>query len=129
MKIACVGTDPAGLYLGVLLKRQDPSHIVRFIEQAESVPVPASIICNPLRPRLALADSETLDELKPAISAFGKVTIDADGRLFETAGLKYAAVDRTALMHGLKLRASALGCEFVKGHGRAGLDTLSDFDL
>src|SRR5262245_1943318 len=129
MKIACVGTDPAGLYLGVLLKKRDPSHIIRFVEAAEPIAVPSSIICNPLRPRLALAGTETLDAPEPAISAFDKVTIDADGRLFETKGLKYAAVDRWALVRALKQRASALGCEFVQGRGALRLDALSDFDL
>ncbi|WP_175410282.1 FAD-dependent monooxygenase [Streptomyces sp. TRM64462] len=33
MKIACVGGGPAGLYLAILLKRQDPSHDVTVIER------------------------------------------------------------------------------------------------
>ena len=31
MRITCIGIDPAGLYLGIRLKRNDPAHEVRFI--------------------------------------------------------------------------------------------------
>src|SRR5499426_684235 len=114
MKVTCVGTDPAGLYLGVLLKRRDPSHVVRFIDDAPLPSAPATIICNPLKPRLALADAETLDAIKPAIVPFDRVSIDADGRTFETKGLKYATVDQTALVDALKQRARGLGCTFER---------------
>ncbi len=33
MKVACVGGGPAGLYLSILLKRQDPSHDVTVHER------------------------------------------------------------------------------------------------
>ncbi|MFF4586455.1 FAD-dependent monooxygenase [Streptomyces sp. NPDC001388] len=33
MKVACVGGGPAGLYLSILLKRQDPSHDVTVFER------------------------------------------------------------------------------------------------
>lgn len=33
MKVACVGGGPAGLYLSILLKRQDPSHEVIVLER------------------------------------------------------------------------------------------------
>ena len=91
MKVTCVGTDPAGLYLGILLKRRDPSHVVRFVDGAPLPAVPATIICNPLKPRLTLADTETLDAIKPAIVSLDRVSIDAEGQTFETKGLKYSA--------------------------------------
>ena len=96
MKVTCVGTDPAGLYLGILLRRRDPSHIVRFVDDTPLPSAPAAIICNPLKPRLTLADTETLDAIKPAIVHFDCVSIDAEGRTFETKGFKYATIDRTA---------------------------------
>ncbi|MFI8189176.1 FAD-dependent monooxygenase [Streptomyces sp. NPDC085946] len=34
VKVACVGGGPAGLYLSILLKRQDPSHAVTVYERA-----------------------------------------------------------------------------------------------
>jgi anthraniloyl-CoA monooxygenase len=114
MKVTCVGTDPAGLYLGILLKRRDPSLVVRFLDGGPQPSVPATIICNPLKPRLTLADAETLDAIKPAIVSFDRVSIDAEGRTFETRGLKYATIDRTMLVQALKQRASELGCTFER---------------
>jgi anthraniloyl-CoA monooxygenase len=106
--------DPAGLYLGILLKRRDPSHVVRFVDGAPLPSTPAAIICNPLKPRLTLADAETLDAIKPAIVSFDRISIDAEGRTFETKGLKYATIDRTVLVDALKRRASELGCIFER---------------
>jgi anthraniloyl-CoA monooxygenase len=114
MKITCVGMDPAGLYLGILLKRRDASHVVRFVDGAPLPSAPATITCNPLKPRLMLADAETLDAIKPAIVSFDRISIDAEGRTFEARGLKYAAIDRTALVQALKQRASELGCVFER---------------
>ncbi len=114
MKVTCVGMDPAGLYLGILLKRRDPSHLVRFVDGSPQPSAPATIICNPLKPRLTLADAETLDAIKPAIVSFDRVSIDAEGRTFETKGLKYATIDRTALVQALKQRATELGCVFER---------------
>jgi anthraniloyl-CoA monooxygenase len=106
--------DPAGLYLGILLKRRDPSHVMRFVDGAPLPSAPAAIICNPLKPRLTLADAETLDAIKPAIVSFDRISIDAEGRTFETKGLKYATIDRTVLVDALKRRASELGCIFER---------------
>ena len=52
MKVTCVGTDPAALYLGILLRRKDPAHVVRFVETAgPGLPQPPAIVGNPLKPR------------------------------------------------------------------------------
>jgi anthraniloyl-CoA monooxygenase len=129
MKITCVGTDPAGLYLGILLKRNDPSHRVRFIETADTASIPAAIICNPLRPRMALDDTDMRDDLNRAVASFDQVTVDANGRQFGTKGLKYATIDPAALVDIFKRRAIALGCEFVPGADLSSLDRFSDADL
>src|SRR5690348_10110085 len=114
MKVTCVGTDPAGLYLGILLKRRDPSHVVRFVDSGPQASAPATIICNPLKPRLTLADTETLEAIKPAIVSLDRVSIDVEGRVFETKGLKYATIDRTALVQALKQHAGEVGCIFER---------------
>ncbi|MEA2987425.1 MAG: anthraniloyl-CoA monooxygenase [Alphaproteobacteria bacterium] len=129
MKVACVGLDPAGLYLGILLKRRDPAHAVRFIEGAEPDAGPAPILCNPLRPRLALDDAQTLEELDQELAYFDTVAVKTKDRAFETKGLRYAAIDRAALVGILKRRAARLGCEFERAPGIFSPDQIADADL
>ncbi|MEA2937840.1 MAG: anthraniloyl-CoA monooxygenase, partial [Alphaproteobacteria bacterium] len=129
MKVACVGLDPAGLYLGILLKRRDPAHGVRFIEGVEADAGPASILCNPLRPRLALDDAQTLEELDQELAYFDSVAVKTKARAFETKGLRYAAIDRAALIGILKRRAARLGCEFERAPGISSPDQIPDADL
>jgi anthraniloyl-CoA monooxygenase len=99
---------------------------VRFVDDGPLPSAPATIICNPLKPRFTLADAETLEGIKPAIVSFDRVSIDAEGHTFETKGLKYATIDRTALVTVLKRRASELGCIFER---RAATDDDSRSDL
>ncbi len=122
MKVTCVGTDPAGLYLGILLKRSNSSHTVRIVEGPGTTPAPATFVANPLRPRMTLGDVGMLEELNRAVAQFDRVTIDADGRQHETRRLKYAAVDPTVLADILRRRAADVGCEFVDGVGFSSLD-------
>src|SRR5262245_29070132 len=121
MKVTCVGTDPAGLYLGILLKRRDPSHVVRIIETPGAL-LPPAIVCNPLKPRLKRDDAETQEEMKHAIAWTDKVTVSTDERLFATDGLRYGFVDPKAVTDVLKRRAAALGCTFVRGDSRTSLE-------
>jgi anthraniloyl-CoA monooxygenase len=131
MRITCIGIDPAGLYLGIRLKRHHPSHDVRFIETAESAaPVlPASLVCNPVKPRLKLRDAETLAVVNRDLRRFDTVLVKADGRQLRTQGLKFASIDTGTLMESLKRLASGLGCEFERRAAPIDLDALEDPDL
>src|SRR4051812_37984351 len=68
MKLTCIGTDPSGLYLGILLKRRDPSHVVRFVDDPYAAThEPACFTCNPLKPKLRLADAEVQADVDQAL--------------------------------------------------------------
>src|SRR5215471_12961336 len=116
MKIACVGTDPAALYLGILLKRRDPSYTVRFIETGGTDPgyLPVSIVCNPLKPRFELEDAETREAIAQALAKFDKVIVTTADKEITIGGMRFAAADPAAVADILKQRAVALGCEFVR---------------
>ena len=113
MKIVCVGADPAALYLGILLKRKDPAHAVRFIETGgDTTSLPSSIVCNPLKRRLKLADAAVAAARERGGATFDRVEVDTGERRFETQGLVYASVRTAGLVAALKRIAADAGCEF-----------------
>jgi anthraniloyl-CoA monooxygenase len=123
MKLTIVGTDPAGLYLAILLKRRDPSHVVRIVEDPYAAThEPASLVCNPLKPRLKLADAEIQADVDQALVDIDKVTVNTENHNFETRGLRHATIDPGALTRLLRARAEALGCVFEERHSIVDLD-------
>jgi anthraniloyl-CoA monooxygenase len=113
MKVVCVGADPAALYLGILLKRIDRDHAVHFIEtSADASGLPSTIVCNPLRPRLKLADAEVLAAVNAELATFNRVDVDTDVQQFSTGGLPYAAIHTAPLVDALTRIAADKGCEF-----------------
>jgi len=119
MRVTCIGVDPAGLYLGIRLKRENPSHEVRFIADAEiAAPclpapgIPTSLICNPLRPRWQLKDAQTLAALDQGLVRFDRITVKVGDRQFQTQGMAFASIDSAALLKRLAGLARSLGCEF-----------------
>ena len=128
MKVVCIGANPAALYLGILLKRQDLSHSVRFFpEAARTTPLPSSIVCNPLKRRLKLADAEVIAAANAEVTTFDRVEVDIGDRRFETHGLAYASVRTAGLITSLKRIAAELGCEFLQRE--AVLEELENADV
>jgi anthraniloyl-CoA monooxygenase len=130
MKVTSIGTDPAALYLGILLKRRHPSHVVRFIECGDGGRAPpATLVCNPLKPRLLLQDADALALLNRGLAPLDTVVVKANGNEFRTRGLKFAAIDPAPLTEGLRSIAGRLGCEFTRMEAAPDPDALADCDL
>jgi anthraniloyl-CoA monooxygenase len=117
MRITCIGIDPASLYLGIRLKRDDPSHVVRYIEDSAASAVlpriPAALVCNPLKPRWRLEDAQTLAVIDQELVGFERVAVKADDQQLQTQGLPFAAIDSAVLRERLEALARGLGCEFA----------------
>jgi anthraniloyl-CoA monooxygenase len=114
MRITCIGIDPAGLYLGIRLKRINPAHGVRFIDGSKlAAPfMPTPLVCNPLKPRWQLKDAQTLAALDQDLVRFDRVVVKARDQQFQTQGLAFASIDSAVLLERLAGLARALGCEF-----------------
>jgi anthraniloyl-CoA monooxygenase len=132
MRITCIGIEPASLYLGIRLKRKDPSQLVSFMAEtasAPAIPIPASVLCNRLKPQWRLKDAETLALLNQCLIRFDRVVVKARDQQFETRGMAFASIDSDALLQGLKGLASRLGCEFAERPASVDPDQLPDTDL
>ncbi|HWF96842.1 MAG TPA: bifunctional salicylyl-CoA 5-hydroxylase/oxidoreductase [Xanthobacteraceae bacterium] len=116
MRITCIGIDSASLYLGIRLKRNDPSHVVRYLEDAAAAAVPripAALVCNPLKPRWQLEDAQAQAVLDQELVCFDRVAVKADDQQFQTQGLPFASIDSAVLRERLEGLARGLGCEFA----------------
>jgi anthraniloyl-CoA monooxygenase len=129
MRITCIGIDPAGLHLGIRLKRKDPAHEVRFIAGTATPAVPGALVGNPLKPRWQIEDAQTRAVIDQEMVRFDRVTVAARDRRFETNGLPFASIDPNALQERLAGIARGLGCEFVPQAAPADPVGLPDCDL
>jgi len=88
-----VHRDRSGaLYLGILLKRRDPSPQSVLSKTLCGFAQPASLICNPLKPR----SSSSTQRRRPTsanLATIEKIAVNTENRTFETVGLRHATVD------------------------------------
>ena len=81
MKIACIGGGPAGLYLGILVKRQAPEHEVVIYERNR----PADtfgfgvVFSDATLGHLAAADPETHAEITSRFARWDDIEIHVGG--------------------------------------------------
>lgn len=131
MRITCIGIDPAGLYLGIRLKRQDPSHVVRFIESTTLAvsSIPVALVCNPLKPQWRLKDAQMLAILDQDLVRFDRVAVEARDQQFETRGMAFASIDARVLLERLKGLARGLQCEFEQRPAPIDPEQFQDSDL
>ena len=121
MKVAVVGTDPAGLYLAVLLKARSPGHDIRIIETGtpDRDAAPPHILANPVKPELRLADDAVHAEIMAAARAMRGIRLRRDGAEIATTGQPYTVIEAAALAGILRRRAVALGCLIEQGAAKA----------
>jgi anthraniloyl-CoA monooxygenase len=103
---------------------------VRFIESENAAATPpATLVCNPLKPRLLLDDAEALALLNRDLVSFDTVAVKANGQEFQTRGLKHASVDSAALAESLRQLARELGCEFARAEVPSDPGRFGDCDI
>ena len=117
MKIAIIGTDPAGLYLACLLKARRPEAWSRSIDTGapDREAAPPHILINPVKPELKLADAELGARHHGGSEPHARRGHPARWRDGRTAGQAYAMIRAATLATILRERAVALGCRFEAG--------------
>ena len=111
MKIACIGGGPAGLYLGILVKRVAPEHDVVVYERNRAAETFGFgvVFSDATLGHLAAADPETHAQITSRFARWDDIEIHVGGEILRSTGHGFCGLERKALLQILQQRASALG--------------------
>jgi anthraniloyl-CoA monooxygenase len=124
VKIACIGGGPAGLYLGILVKRTAPEHEVVVYERNR----PADtfgfgvVFSDATLGHLAAADPETHAEIAARFARWDDIEIHAGGEVLRSTGHGFCGIERKQLLQILQTRAKQLGVQVEYQHEIKALD-------
>jgi 2-polyprenyl-6-methoxyphenol hydroxylase-like FAD-dependent oxidoreductase len=144
VKIACIGGGPAGLYLGILVKRSAPEHEVVIYERnrPDDTFGFGVVFSDATLGNLAAADPESHAEITARFARWDDIEIHT-GPVMERGGLRptregvvlrstghgFCGLERKQLLQILQARARALGVRVEFEHEVRSLDAVSDADL
>jgi len=132
MRVACVGGGPAGLYLGILLKRTDPRHEVRVFERnaPDETFGFGVVFSDQTLERLQKADPESYRAITDAFAHWDDIDIHLKGQIITSRGHGFSGMSRKTLLQILEARAKELGVIIEHSTEITDLDSLkSQFDL
>ncbi len=113
MNVAVVGAGPAGLYLAILLKRDDPSHRVAVYERnrVEDTFGFGVVFSDETLENVGEADPETNAAMAAAAARWDDIEIHYRGTVLRSTGHRFSGVERKMLLQLLARRAESLGVE------------------
>jgi anthraniloyl-CoA monooxygenase len=128
VRVAIVGAGPAGLYLAILLKRDDPSHQVTVFERnrVEDTFGFGVVFSDETLENVGEADPETNRAMAAAAARWEDIEIHYRGTVMRSTGHRFSGVDRKTLLELLASRAQSLGVEV---HWQREIRDLSDCGL
>jgi 2-polyprenyl-6-methoxyphenol hydroxylase-like FAD-dependent oxidoreductase len=131
MRVLIVGAGPAGLYLGYLLRRQQPDAEIRIVEQnpPDSTFGFGVVFSERALEFLREDDAETYDLITPAMETWTDLTVVHRGERIPIDGIGFAAIGRLDLLRLLRRRAASAGVvpEYVRAISSR--EELAGYDL
>ena len=115
MRILCIGGGPAGLYFALLMKLQDPAHVIRVVERNRPFDTFGwgVVFSDQTLGNLQLADPVTAQEISDAFNHWDDIDVHFKGSKVRTTGHGFCGIGRKRLLNILQARCQALGVELV----------------
>lgn len=131
MKIACIGGGPAGLYLGILVKRRAPEHEVVVYERNRPSDTFGFgvVFSDATLGHLAAADPESHAQITSKFARWDDIEVHAGGEVLRSTGHGFCGLERKTLLHILQARAAEVGVRVEFEHEVRSLDDVAGADL
>jgi anthraniloyl-CoA monooxygenase len=115
VNVAIVGAGPAGLYLAILLKRDDPRHRVTVYERnlLDDTFGFGVVFSDETLENVGEADAEVYGEVTAAAARWEEIEIHYRGTVTRSFGHRFSGIERRTLLEVLARRAEALGVELL----------------
>ncbi|MCA1389306.1 bifunctional salicylyl-CoA 5-hydroxylase/oxidoreductase [Bradyrhizobium sp. IC3123] len=115
MRIVCIGGGPAGLYLGLLMKRRHPEHVVTVVERNKPYDTFGwgVVFSDAMMSAMRLADPESAAEIEDAFNHWDDIELVFKGTRQRTTGHGFIGIGRKHLLNILQRRCEALGVELA----------------
>jgi anthraniloyl-CoA monooxygenase len=128
VNVAIVGAGPAGLYLAILLKRDDPRHHVTVYERnrLDDTFGFGVVFSDETLENVGDADPETNRAMAAAAARWEDIEIHYRGNVTRSTGHAFSGLERKTLLELLAGRAQSVGVEI---HWQAEIRNLSDCGL
>src|SRR4029077_4322590 len=124
---ACIGGGPAGLYLGILVKRVAPEHDVVVYERNRPSDTFGFgvVFSDATLGHLAAADPETHAQITARFARWDDIEIHVGGEVLRSTGHGFCGIERRALLQILQTRAKQLGVHVDFEHEVRALSEIS----
>jgi anthraniloyl-CoA monooxygenase len=115
MRIICIGGGPAGLYFGLLMKKQNPAHEVTVVERNRPYDTFGwgVVFSDQTLGNLRRADPASAESILGAFNHWDDIDIHFGGRTLRSSGHGFCGIGRKRLLNILQARAEELGVKLV----------------
>src|SRR6185369_2695314 len=131
MNIVCIGGGPAGLYFGLLMKKQDPRHEVVVVERNRAYDTFGwgVVFSDQTLGNLVAADEPTARTILQAFNHWDDIDVFFKGRRITSAGHGFCGIGRKRLLNILQARCEELGVRLVFETDVQSEEAYADADL
>src|SRR5580698_7735614 len=115
MRIVCIGGGPAGLYFGLLMKKENPAHQVTVVERNRPYDTFGwgVVFSDATMENMRAWDAETANAIESAFNHWDDIEVLIKGRRMRTTGHGFVGIGRKKLLNILQERCEELGVELV----------------